>query len=46
MGMYGLVNSMITVDNDKLGELHMRLNVLLALPLKKVKNKEKNQLKT
>ena len=42
MGAYGLTNSMMQVDNDKLGDLHMRLNMLLAIPVKKVKQKEKN----
>ncbi len=46
MTAYGLTNSLMEVDNEKLGELHMRLKMLLAIPVKKVKQKEKNQLKT
>ena len=34
------------VDNDKLGELHMRLNKLLAIPVKKIKNIKSKGLAT
>lgn len=34
---FGLINQMQHVDNEKLGELHMRLNKLLAIPVKKIK---------
>ena len=43
---YSEVNAARTTDNEKLGELHMRLNMLLAIPVKKIKAKEKNSLKT
>lgn len=43
---YGLVNKMQTIDYDKLGELHMRLNKLLAQPVKKLKNNQKKGLQT
>ena len=42
LAYYTLTSSQQTVDQEKLGELHMRLNVLLAQPLKKLKQKEKN----
>ena len=43
---YGVTNVMNTLDNDKLGELHMRLNALLQIPVKKIKSKERNKLAT
>ena len=43
---FGLINQMQHVDNDKLGELHMRLNKLLAIPLKKLKQGLKKGLST
>lgn len=46
MAYYGQTNTIQEMDQDKLGELHMRLNVLLSQPLKKLKQKEKNNLKT
>lgn len=39
MNLYGKINALQLVDDTKLGELHMRLNVLLGLPAKKAKNK-------
>jgi len=46
MAYYNMTNSMQQLDTEKVSELHMRLNLLLAQPLKKMKQKEKNQLKT
>ena len=34
------------MDNEKLGELHMRLNKLLAIPLKKQNKNQKKGLST
>jgi len=39
MNLYGLNNSMLQINDEKLGELHMRLNSLLQIPVKKLKMK-------
>jgi len=46
MTYYTATNSIQNVDQDKLGELHMRLNILLAQPLKKLKQKDKEKMKS
>ena len=43
---FTLNNALIQMDDAKLGELHMRLNVLLMAPVKKLKAKTAGGLKT
>ena len=43
---FGLINHMQEPDTEKLGNLHMRLNKLLGIPIKKLKQKEKKGLQT
>ena len=35
--LYTFSNRLQDIDSDKLGELHMRLSMLLAIPVKKLK---------
>ena len=44
--VYGFTNRMQQVDHEKLTELNMRLNTLLAQPVKKKMAKEKKEGKT
>jgi len=34
---YGIVNQVLQPNKEKLGELHMRLNLLLGTPVRKLK---------
>ena len=38
--LYPLSQRLQDIDNDKLGELHMRLNILLQIPVKRLKQKK------
>ena len=38
--LYPLSQRLQDIDSDKLGELHMRLNILLQIPVKRIKQKK------
>ena len=35
--LYSFSNKLQDIDNEKLGELHMRLSILLQIPVRKLK---------
>ena len=38
--LYPLSSRLQDIDSEKLGELHMRLNILLQIPVKRIKQKK------